>query len=173
MTIVIIGSILLAIVGYLTQISIFPAFGATAIGPNMIIALTVVFAMTYGPWPALAMGFFGGILVDFMVGGAIGLSSLIPIIVGFAVGILRRELNSKHFLWAIIYSFLAFFINDLWSMLTMYFARIPLNVEFGTFFRSLLSAIETGLFAGGIFIIIQWLLTFSEKRNGLPYIKRF
>jgi rod shape-determining protein MreD len=173
MTIAIIGSILIAIAGYLTQISVFPAFGATAIAPNMIIALAVVFAMTYGPWPAIAMGFLGGILVDLMVGGAVGISSLVPIIIGFAVGIFRRELNSKHFLWAAIYAFLAYFVNDLWCMLTMYFARIPLNVEFGTFFRSLVSAIETGLFAGGIFIVIQWLLTFNDRRNALPYLKRF
>jgi rod shape-determining protein MreD len=173
MTIAIIGSILIAILGYLTQISIFPAFGATAIAPNMIIALAVVFAMAYGPWPALAMGFFGGILVDLMVGGSVGISSLVPILVGFMVGIFKRELNSRHFLWAMIYAFLAYFLNDLWYMLAMYFARIPLNIGFGTFFRSLLSATETGLFAGGIFILVQWLLTFNDKRNALPYLKRF
>lgn len=169
----IIGSVLLAIFSYLSQIAIFPALGGIAIAPNMILALAVVFAMVYGPWPALAMGFFGGLLVDFMAGGAIGISSLIPLIVGFLLGMFRKEINSSHFIWAMIFASIAHLINDVWVIIALYFGRIDIYIEFGTFLRSLLSAVETGVFAGIFFIVISKLILFGEKRSGLPYLQRY
>lgn len=173
MVVGIIGSVLIAVIGYLTQIAIFPALGATTVGPNMILAVTVVFAMIYGPWSALAMGFFGGILVDFMAGGAVAISSFIPVIVGFFMGIFRHDINSKHFAWAMIFASLAHVANDIWMMSTLYFGRIALYISFGTLWRTILSAAETGLFAGIIFLIITKLLTIGEKRGALPYLQRY
>ena len=173
MAIAVITSIVFAILGFLTQIAVFPAFGATTIGPNMILAITIVFAMLYGPWPALTMGFIGGIMVDFMTGGAIGISCFIPVIVGFFMGVYKKEINSSHFLWAMIFAFIAHIVNDFWMMLTLYFGRIMLYISFGTIFRSILSAVETGLFAGLIFIILSRILMMGEKRGGLPYLKRY
>ncbi len=173
MTVAVIGSVILAVIGYLTQIAVFPALGATSIGPNMIISLTVVFAMVYGAWPALAMGFFGGIMVDLMAGGAIAISSFVPILVGFTLSIFKEELNSHHFVWAMVFAVLAHLLNDFWIMSALYFGRITLNINFGTFFRSLLSALETGLFAGIIFIIITKLVTIGERRSSLPYLQRY
>ena len=169
----IIGSVLVAIVGYLTQIAIFPAFGAIAIGPNMILAITVVFAIVYGPWPGLAMGFFGGIMVDFMAGGAIGISSLIPLIAGFMLGMFRRELNSGHFAWAMIFAAVFHLFNDIWMLLTMYFGRLNVFISWGTLLRSIVSGIETAAFAGLVFLIITKILSMSEKRSGLPYLQRY
>ncbi len=169
----VIGSVLMAILGYIAQIAFFPAIGAVAIGPNMIIALSIVFAMIYGPWPALAMGFFGGILVDFMAGGAIGISSLIPLIIGFLLGVFKREINSKHFIWALIFAATAHIINDFWMIIALYFGRIELYINFGTLLRSLASAAETGLIAGLLFIIVSKLLFIGEKRSGLPYLQRY
>lgn len=169
----IIGSVLLAIIGYLAQISFLPALGAVAIAPNIIIALTVVFAMVYGPWTALAMGFFGGIMVDFMAGGAIAVSSFIPVVVGFLLGVFRRELNSGHFAWAFIFASIAHLINDFWLMLTMYFARIDVFIEWGTLLRSIFSAALSGIFAGLLFLAITKLLSIGEKRSGLPYLQRY
>lgn len=169
----IIGSVLLAILSYLSQIAVFPALGAFAIAPNTILALTIVFAMIYGPWSALAMGFFGGIMVDFMAGGAIGISSLIPIIVGFLLGVFKREINSGHFLWAMIFASIAHLLNDFWIITTLYFGRIEIFTGFGTLFRSILSAIETGIFAGLFFIIISRLMLIGEKKSGLPYLQRY
>lgn len=173
MTIGIIGSVLIIIAGFLMQIAIFPAFGATTVGPNMIMSLTVVFAMIFGPWPALAMGFFGGMLVDSIAGSTMAISSLIPIIVGFTIGMLRGDLNSRHFVWAMIYAALAHILNDFWMMSALYFGRITLNINFATLARIIFSAIETGLFAGLIFIILTKLLIIGEKRGGLPYLQRY
>ena len=169
----IIGSVIIAILGYLAQIAIFPAFGAHAVAPNMILATAVVLGMIFGPWAALAMGFFGGLMVDFMAGGAIGISVLIPMIAGFLMGALRRELNSTHFAWAMIFSAAAHIVNDIWIVLTMYFARIDIYINFGTLLRSIISAIESGVFAGIIFLIISRLLLMGEKRSGLPYLQRY
>ena len=169
----IIGSVILAVTGYLAQVAVFPAFGAIAIGPNIILALAVVFAMIYGPWPALAMGFVGGLMVDFIAGGAMGISSLIPLIAGFMLGMFRRELNSTHFAWAMIFAAIFHLLNDFWIMLTMYFARIDVYIGWGTFLRSMLSALETAVFAVLIFLIITKILSVSEKRSGLPYLQRY
>ena len=169
----IIASVLIAITGYLAQIAFFPAMGAIAVGPNMILAVTVVFGMIYGPWPAISMAFFGGIMVDFMAGGAIGISSLVPLIAGFFLGILRRELNSTHFAWAMIFSAVANLLNDLWMIITMYFARIDVYIGWGTLLRSILSAVETAVFAGLIFLIVSKVLSIGEKRSGLPYLQRY
>ena len=95
MTAGIIGSVLLAIIGYLVQIAVFPAIGGVAVAPNMMLALAVVFGMVYGPWPALAMGLFGGLMVDFMAGGAIGLSSFIPVIAGIFVGSVKARAQQQ------------------------------------------------------------------------------
>ncbi len=173
MVVAVIVSAVIAILGILTQIAIFPAFGATTIGPNMIIAVTVVFAMIYGAWPALAMGFIGGLMIDSMAGGSIGVSALIPVIVGFLMGVFKKEINSGHFILAMIFAFVAHLINDLWMMLTLYFGRIALFISFGTVLRILLSAIETGIFAGIIFILLTKVLQMGEKRSGLPYLKRY
>jgi rod shape-determining protein MreD len=173
MVVGIISSVLIAVIGYLAQIAVFPAFGAIAVSPNMILAISVVFGMIYGPWPALAMGFFGGIMVDFMAGGAIGISSFIPVIAGFMLGMFRRELNSTHFAWAMIFAAFAHLINDFWMMLTMYFARVDVFIGWGTFLRSMLSAGETAFFAGLIFLAVTKILSMNERRSGLPYLQRY
>ncbi len=173
MVITIISSIIIAVFGFLTQIAVFPALGATTVGPNMILAITIVFAMIYGPWSAITMGFIGGLLVDSIAGDALGVSCLIPIIVGFFLGIFKKELNSGHFMLPMIFALIAHSINDIWLMATMYFARIDLYISFGTIFRSLLSAVETGLFAGLIFIILHKIMSLGERRGGLPYLQRF
>ncbi len=169
----VIGSVLLAFVGYLLEIAAFPAFGAIAVAPNMIIALTVVFAMIYGPWAALAMGFIGGLMVDFMAGSAVGISAFIPIIFGFLIAMAKKEINSHHFLMAMILASFTHLINDVWMVLTMYFARYEIYISWGTLFRTILSAVETGLFAALIFVIVTRLIAIGEKRNSSPFIQRY
>ncbi len=169
----VIGSVILAIIGYLLQIAGFPAFGAVAIAPNIIISLTIVFAMVYGPWAALSMGFFGGLMVDFMAGSAVGISALIPVIIGFLISMAKKEINSRHFIMAMIFAAFAHLVNDLWMILTMYFARYDIFISWGTFLRTLVSAVETGLFAALIFIIVTRLIAISEKRSSVPYIQRY
>jgi rod shape-determining protein MreD len=169
----VIGSIILAVIGYLLQIAAFPAFGAIAIAPNIIISLTIAFAMIYGPWAALSMGFLGGLMVDFMAGGAIGISCLVPVIFGFLISMLKKEINSRHFIMAMIFSSFAHIINDLWVVLTMYFARYEIFINWGTLLRSLVSAIETGIFAAIIFIIVTRLIAMGEKRSSVPFLQRY
>ena len=173
MVITVISSIIIAIAGYLTQIAVFPALGATTIGPNMILAITIVFAMIYGPWPALTMGFIGGLLVDSMAGGSLGVSSFIPVIIGFFIGIFKKEISSGHFLIPMIFASFAHLINDLWMMATLYFGRLTLFIGFGTIFRSIASAVETGLFAGVVYIILLKVISIGERRGGLPYLRRY
>jgi rod shape-determining protein MreD len=169
----VIGTVLLAVVGYLSQIAVLPALGMVAVAPNIILAMTVVFAMIYGPWTALAMGFFGGMMVDFMAGGALGISAFIPVVSGFLIGFFKREINSTHFAWAMIFAAALSIINDLWQLMTMYFARIDMALTWGALFRSFASAVETGIAAGITFLLITKLIVISEKRSGLPYLKRY
>ncbi len=169
----IIGTVLLAVVGYLSQIAVLPALGMVAVAPNIILAMTVAFAMIYGPWAALGMGFFGGMMVDFMAGGALGISAFIPVVSGFLIGFFRRELNSTHFVWAMIFAAALSIVNDIWQLMTMYFARIDMSLTWGALFRSFASAVETGIAAGLTFLIITKIIAVSEKRSGLPYLQRY
>jgi hypothetical protein len=77
---------LLVFVAAVFQISAAPQLTPTDTAPDLMLILVVALAAHRGPETAAASGFAGGLLVDSVTGGWMGLSSLLYVVAGWAIG---------------------------------------------------------------------------------------
>jgi rod shape-determining protein MreD len=81
----------LVVLAAVFQVSAAPQLTPTDSTPDLVLILVVALAVQRGPETAAVAGFGGGLLIDSITGGWIGLSSLLYVCVGWAVG---RRLQS-------------------------------------------------------------------------------
>ncbi len=142
----IVWTVIFTLGGFICQVAVFPALGATSVGPNMIIAAMVPAALLLGPWAGMIVGFVGGLLVDIMTGWGIGISCVMLTILGFLVGLIREQVNAKNMIFAMAIAMICYVALDLWSAMVLYFSRMSVHLNAMHILRVVLSAGVTAIF---------------------------
>ena len=78
------------IVCFLLQCTVFKSLAIASVSPNLLVVVTAAFGFMRGQKEGLFVGFFCGILLDFMSGSALGFYALIYMFVGFLKGFFKR-----------------------------------------------------------------------------------
>jgi cell shape-determining protein MreD len=76
----------LVLIAAIFQVSAAPQLTPTDSTPDLVLILVVMLAAHRGPETAAIAGFAGGLLVDSVTGGWMGLSSLLYVAAGWAIG---------------------------------------------------------------------------------------
>lgn len=78
------------IVCFLLQCTVFRALEIASVTPNLMIVVTASFGFMRGQKEGLFVGFFCGLLLDFLSGGGLGFYALIYMFAGFLNGFFKR-----------------------------------------------------------------------------------
>ena len=76
----------LILLAFLLQSTVFQALTIASIAPNLLLILTVSFALLRGNREGLFVGFFCGLIIDLFYGDIIGFYALIYMYIGFIIG---------------------------------------------------------------------------------------
>ena len=83
-------SILLIIICFLLQTTVFKGLAFGGIVPNLLIVLTAAFGFMRGERTGLLVGFFCGLLADIFFGNVLGLNAMIYMYIGYFNGKFNR-----------------------------------------------------------------------------------
>ncbi len=82
--------ILLILGCFLLQSTVWNIFPFSNFKPNLLLILTISFAFVHGRKSGIFLGFFTGLLIDLFYGNIIGITALIYMYIGYAVGSLYK-----------------------------------------------------------------------------------
>jgi len=77
------------------QVTVMPEVRVLGGSPDLVLVLTVLVALFRGPLAGTAVGFIGGLGVDALGLGIVGLTSLVLVLVGFAAGVVGERLRRR------------------------------------------------------------------------------
>ena len=83
-------SILLIVICFLLQTTVFKGLAFGGIVPNLLIVLTASFGFMRGESTGLLIGFFSGLLADIFFGNVLGLNAMIYMYIGYTNGKFNR-----------------------------------------------------------------------------------
>jgi rod shape-determining protein MreD len=83
----------IAILGVLLQLSFFSRVGIFHTSPDLLPALVVSLGLLGGSMTGAVVGFSIGLLVDCLLGGALGASSLVLLSTGYLAGLFRERFD--------------------------------------------------------------------------------
>ena len=81
--------ILIVIVGFLLQSSVFSAISMGGIVPNILIIITSSFGFMRGKNEGMVIGFFCGLIMDVFYGDILGFYALVYLVIGYLNGFFR------------------------------------------------------------------------------------
>lgn len=82
---------------FVIQSSMFHYIALAGIMPNLLLILVVSTAYMRGKMPGLLVGFFSGLLVDFVFGNLIGLYALLYMLIGYCIGYVHRYYSNEDY----------------------------------------------------------------------------
>lgn len=157
--------IILIILCYILQVSVFSFFKLAGIVPNIMLILVVAFALMRGQTEGMLIGFFSGLLIDIMAGDAIGFYALLYLFMGYANGLLARIFYANNILLPLG----MVFINSVAYNLIVYTCNFLLRnrTDLGFYMMHVLlpDVIYTFLIAIFLYNVFLWINQVLEKNE--------
>lgn len=79
-------TILLILIGYLLQSTLFSALALGGVTPNILIILTATIGFMRGQKEGMAVGFISGLMLDVLFGDILGFYALVYLLIGYLNG---------------------------------------------------------------------------------------
>lgn len=150
-------SILVILLAFLLQTTVFRIFELADVVPNLLLVTTVTYAYMRGRTSGIITGFFCGLMLDMMYGSVIGLYAFIFMTVGFIIGFCQKI----YFRESLLLPAVLIALSDLFYGIFYYVTEFLMRgrIHFGFFFihRILPEVIYTTT-AGIVFFRILVLL---------------
>ena len=166
MTILLIA--LMIIGGFLLDAAILPQLAVLGVVPDILICITVSFALLYGCYIGASVGVAGGLMLDILVGHALGFYALIHLLIGVGAGFLSGNRSADRYLFPSSIAALAVVIKAFYCILYLVITGHG-GESFVLFWRySFPGAILSGLIMVPVHLLIRTRKMFkSLKRNKL------
>lgn len=116
---VVIGIML--IFSYILQSTVLDYIQIWGAKPNLMIILTVYFALLRGSFEGGLVGLFGGILIDMLAGKVFGIYSLTGLYTGIAVGYYNKQFFKDNIFVLLFFMFIFTFFYEFLFYLMNYF----------------------------------------------------
>ena len=113
--------IVLIFICFILQCSVLPAVAIGGISPNLLVILTVSFALMRGRREGMFVGFMCGFLADLFFGSALGFQTLVYMYMGYLCGSCYRlfyddDIKMPIWLMASYFIFLSFYSGEGFSL---------------------------------------------------------
>jgi rod shape-determining protein MreD len=111
------GILLLSMV---LDVAIFPSLAFLGVAPDMLLCITVSFALLEGSFNGAMMGLCGGLLIDLVCGGSLGFYALQYLIVGYVAGLPRGRFYVDKFLLPSLFAAIFYGIKSVLLLLLLF-----------------------------------------------------
>lgn len=161
--------ILLFFISLILQSTLFSHLTFAGTKPDLVLILTVFFALLNGPRAGALAGLTGGMLQDLMFGRYIGMNAFAKLIVGYLFGILERKIYKDNILIPMASVFLAAFLNEtIIYMLGWASGNLnPAEQGFGGYFSMMSSVILPAAIYTGFLAPFIYRKFYSSSRKGV------
>ncbi|MBR6365784.1 MAG: rod shape-determining protein MreD [Lachnospiraceae bacterium] len=155
------------------QVSVLNRIPYLNASPNLILIYTFSAGLLRGSVNGMLTGFFGGLIMDVILGQYIGFSSLIYIVIGFLTGLTYQRLSTDVPLVPILISFFSELFYHSYIYIFRFLVRNRLN--FGSYFKNIIFpevvfTIVVSVILFGLLYYGNNLLEDNEKRSALKFV---
>ena len=155
------------------QVSVLNRIPYLNASPNLILIYTFSAGLLRGSVNGMLTGFFGGLIMDVILGQYIGYSSLIYIVIGFLTGLMYQRLTTDVPLVPILIAFFSELFYHMYIYIFRFLVRNRMN--FGSYFKNIIFpevvfTVVVSIILFGLLYYGNNLLEDSEKRSALKFV---
>lgn len=166
-------SILLIVICFLLQTTVFKGLAFGGIVPNLLIVLTASFGFMRGERTGLLIGFFSGLLADIFFGNVLGLNAMIYMYIGYTNGKFNRLFFPDDIKLPLLLIFLSDLAYGLLYYITLFLMRSRFQIDFYFLHIILPEIVYTLLMTLLLYPLILWInkkLEDSEQRSAKKFV---
>ena len=166
-------SILLIVICFLLQTTVFKGLAFGGIVPNLLIVLTASFGFMGGESTGLLIGFFSGLLADIFFGNVLGLNAMIYMYIGYTNGKFNRLFFPDDIKLPLLLIFLSDLAYGLLYYITLFLMRSRFQIDFYFLHIILPEIVYTLLMTLLLYPLILWInkkLEDSEQRSAKKFV---
>ena len=123
-------SILVILVAFLLQTTVFQVLKLANVVPNLLLVVTISYGYLRGRTHGMWIGLVCGMLLDMMYGSVIGLYAFIFMTIGFFIGYIKKVFFTDGILLPVILISIGDFVYGLYYYTTEFLLRGRLNIGF-------------------------------------------
>ncbi|WHH61052.1 rod shape-determining protein MreD [Petroclostridium sp. X23] len=153
------------IVAFVLQSTILQYFEVWMIKPNLIVMITVYFALTRGSVEGGIVGLSGGILADILVGRVFGLYALIGMYTGVLAGNFNKRFFKENYLVALLFTFLFSFLYEFAFYILNYFIWGETRILYALQYIIIPEALYNCVIAIPVYIFVIKINRWLEKKE--------
>ena len=166
-------SILLIVICFLLQTTVFKGLAFGGIVPNLLIVLTASFGFMRVESTGLLIGFFSGLLADIFFGNVLGLNAMIYMYIGYTNGKFNRLFFPDDIKLPLLLIFLSDLAYGLLYYITLFLMRSRFQIDFYFLHIILPEIVYTLLMTLLLYPLILWInkkLEDSEQRSAKKFV---
>ena len=161
-------SIVMILIAFLLQTTVFHAFELADVVPNLLLVVTVSYGYIRGRTHGMWIGFVSGLMLDMMYESVIGLCAFILMTIGFFIGYIRKIFFTDGIWMPVVLISVGDFVYCMFYYVTEFLLRGKLHFFF-YFLHVMLPEILYTVVVGTAFFylirILEDLLTSSRRRE--------
>lgn len=166
-------SVLLVIICFLLQSTVFQWLAFGGIVPNLLIVLTASFGFMRGERTGLLMGLCCGLLVDIFFGSVLGLNAMIYMYIGYANGKFNRIFFPDDIKLPLFLILVSDLVYGFFYYVILFLMRGRFHIGYYVVHIILPEAVYTILVTLLLYPLILWLnkkIEVSEKRSERKFV---
>jgi rod shape-determining protein MreD len=106
------------VIALLVQLTVAPEISIGAVKPDILLVVTLCWALAEGPGQGALFGFSAGLLEDIFTTQILGVSAFAKTLIGYFGGELKQRVVSKSVIWPVIIVFFATILQELLKFMT-------------------------------------------------------
>jgi rod shape-determining protein MreD len=150
------------VIALLVQLTVAPVISIGMVKPDILLIITICWALAEGPAQGALFGFSAGLLEDIFTTQVLGVSAFAKTLIGFFGGELRQRIVSKSVIWPTVIVFFASILQEILKFMTWKIVGVESTPAFNFGLIMGLALYDAGLTLI-IYPIINRLATREEK----------
>ena len=156
-------------VAVLVQLTWAPRWGIFGARPDLVTLVAVSLAFLDGPQTGAVSGFLGGLALDALGLGAVGVGALSRAIAGFSAGLVERNVFGKSVLMPMLAVGAATFVAQLCELVLLLLLGRSVPVFASVFGIIIPSAVYNGVLAGAVYPLLALA---GQRERGRPQLEQ-
>lgn len=153
---------LLNIVCFVLQTTVFKKIQLANVGPNFLVIITAASSFMYGRKLGMFSGVLGGLFMDTMYGGVIGVDMLLYAVIGYLNGMANKLYFKEDLFIPLLSIALSDFLYGLMYYACQFLLRGRLDLPYYLLHIIIPEVIYTTIVGGFVYMFMRWL---EERLN--------
>ena len=156
-------SIVIILIAFLLQTTVFHELALADVVPNILLAVTISYGFLRGRTHGMWIGLVCGLMLDMMYESVIGLCGFIFMTIGFFIGYIRKIFFTDNILLPIVLMSVGDFVYNMYYYVTEFLLRGRLH--FGFYFVHIM--LPELMYTVGVGIAFFYLIRFLDNLLGV------